>query len=92
MNGYSGVYGHHNGGYNSFDMMTGGYFMTVLLVGAIVLFLLLIFKNKKQQTKGSLLNNATETNMEAEEVVKLRYARGEISHDEFQSILKTIKA
>ena len=86
-NGYNGM----QQGFNSFDMMAGGSVMTVLVFGLIALALYLIFRNKNQQTSVSTLNTGNATVIEAEEVAKLRYARGEITHEEFQSILKTIK-
>jgi putative membrane protein len=89
-NGYNGYNGMQQG-FNSFDMMAGGSVMTVLVFGLIALALYLIFKNKNQQTSVSPLNKSNPTVIEAEEVAKLRYARGEITHEEFQSILKTIK-
>ncbi|WP_312098678.1 hypothetical protein [Niallia sp.] len=85
--GYNGI----PSGFNSFDMMLNGYFMTILmfiLIG-VVLFLLLL-RNRKQQTRVSSIKMNHTTVIKAEEVAKLRYARGEISHDEFQSILQTI--
>ncbi|GGM29385.1 hypothetical protein GCM10011351_14380 [Paraliobacillus quinghaiensis] len=86
-NGYNGM----QQGFNSFDMMAGGSVMTVLVFGLIALALYLIFRNKNQQTSVSTLNTGNATVIEAEEIAKLRYARGEITHEEFQSILKTIK-
>lgn len=86
-NGYNGM----QQGFNSFDMMAGGSVMTVLVFGLIALALYLIFRNKNQKTSVSTLNTGNATVIEAEEVAKLRYARGEITHEEFQSILKTIK-
>ncbi|WP_330948518.1 SHOCT domain-containing protein [Virgibacillus sp. MG-45] len=85
-NGYNGM----QQGFNSFDMMAGGSLMTMLVFVLIAFTLYLIFKNKKQQTSVSS-NMGNSTVIEAEEVAKLRYARGEITHEEFQSILKTIK-
>ena len=85
-NGYNGM----QQGFNSFDMMAGGSLMTMLIFGLIAFTLYLIFKNKKQQTSVSS-NMGNSPVIEAEEVAKLRYARGEITHEEFQAILKTIK-
>ena len=84
--GYNGM----QQGFNSFDMMAGGSLMTMLVFGLIAFTLYLIFKNKKQQNSVSS-NMGNSTVIEAEEVAKLRYARGEITHEEFQTILKTIK-
>lgn len=91
--GNGGFYG-YNGmpfGFNPFDMMYSGSLVTMIVFGLIALTLFLIFKNRKQQTSVSSFKKETATVIDAEEVAKLRYARGEISHDEFQSILQTIK-
>jgi len=88
-----GFYG-YNGmpfGFNSFDMMFNGSFMTILMFILIGVVLFLLLRNQKQQTRVSSIKMNNTTVIEAEEVAKLRYARGEISHDEFQSILQTIK-
>jgi putative membrane protein len=91
--GYMGRFG--NGmqrGFNSFDNMANGSpLMTVLIVALIVFTLFLVFKKKKQQTTVSALNTGNSTVTEAEEIAKLRYARGEITDEEFQTILKTLK-
>lgn len=94
--GYMGRFG--NGGYNdmqrgfnSFGEMANGSLMTVLIVALIVFALYLVFKKKNQQTTVSALNTGNSTVTEAEEIAKLRYARGEITDEEFQTILKTLK-
>jgi len=86
-NGYNGM----QQGFNLFDMMASSSLMTMLVFGLIAFAPYLIFKNKKQQTSVLSLNTENSTVTDAEEVAKLRYARGEITHEEFQSILKTIK-
>ncbi|WP_062356463.1 SHOCT domain-containing protein [Bacillus kwashiorkori] len=99
--GHMGPFGGSNGGFHgykgmpsgfsSFDMMFNGSFITLIVLALIGLVLYLLFRNKKQQTRVSSIKTNHTTVIEAEEVAKLRYARGEISHDEFQSILQTIK-
>ncbi|AWI14194.1 hypothetical protein CQJ30_09855 [Caldibacillus thermoamylovorans] len=99
--GHMGSFGGSNGGFycyngmpsgfNSFDMMFNGSFMTILMFILIGVVLFLLLRNQKQQTRVSSIKMNNTTVIEAEEVAKLRYARGEISHDEFQSILQTIK-
>lgn len=89
-----GFYGYNGmpSGFNSFDMMFNGSFMTLIVLALIGVVLFLLIRNRKQATSvsSSIKMNHT-TVIEAEEIAKLRYARGEISHDEFQSILQTIK-
>ncbi|RTR28172.1 hypothetical protein EKG37_17890 [Robertmurraya yapensis] len=88
-----GFYGYNGmpSGFNSFDMMFNGSFMTLIVFALIGVVLFLLLRNQKQQTRVSSIKMNNTTVIEAEEVAKLRYARGEISHDEFQSILQTIK-
>lgn len=74
--GYDGM----QRGFNSFNN-SAGLLMLLLVVALIVFVVYLIFKNKKQQISDN----------EAEEIVKMRYARGEITHEELQSILKTLR-
>ncbi len=91
--GNGGYYG-YNGmqqGFNSFDMMGGSSWMTVLVFGIIVFALYTIYKNKKPNTSVTSSIAGSTTVIGSEEVAKLRYARGEISHEEFKSILTTIK-
>jgi len=75
--GYDGM----QRGFNLFNNSANGPLMMVLVVALIVFVVYFIFKNKKQQTNGN----------EAEEIAKMRYARGEITYEEFQSILKTMR-
>ncbi|MFS1515459.1 hypothetical protein V1503_02915 [Bacillus sp. SCS-151] len=92
--GNGGFYGYNGmpSGFNNFDMMFNGSFMTIIVIGIITVGLILIFKNQKiHRTSASSYNKQGTTVIEAEEVAKLRYARGEITHDELQAILKTIK-
>jgi putative membrane protein len=79
-------------GFNSFNMMGGSNIMPMIGVGLILLMIYFIFKDKKKQGSALSLNKETFSVINAEEVAKLRYARGEISHEEFQSILEIIKA
>lgn len=87
-NGYSGM----QQGFNSFDRMGGSNLIPMLMVGLIALMVYFLFKDKKKQEPTLSLNKETSSVINAEEVAKLRYARGEISHEEFQYILKIIKA
>ncbi|SIN87832.1 putative membrane protein [Carnobacterium alterfunditum] len=92
--GYFGKGGYNSmqRGFNSFDKMANGSpLLTVLIVALIVVALYLVFKKKKQQTTVSALNTRNSTVTEAEEIAKSRYARGEITDEEFQTILKTLK-
>jgi len=94
--GYMGYFGNggYNGmqrGFNSFGEMGNGFLVTVLIVALIAFALYLVFKKKKQQTIVSAVNTGDPAVTEAEEIAKLRYARGEITDEEFQTILKTLK-
>lgn len=94
--GYMGYFGNdgYKGmqrGFNSFGEMGNGSLVTVLIVALIAFALYLIFKNKKQQTTVSALTTGNATVTKAEEIAKSRYARGEITHEEFQTMLKTLK-
>lgn len=94
--GHMGYFGNggYNGmqrGFNSFDSMANGSLVPVLIGALIAFALYLMFKKKKQQTSISALNTGDSTVTEAEEIAKSRYARGEITDGEFQTILKTLK-
>ncbi|MEQ6390255.1 hypothetical protein RZN22_13150 [Bacillaceae bacterium S4-13-58] len=92
--GNGGYYG-YNGmqqGFNSLDMTADNSLLTLLVLGLITFVIYLIFKNKNQQNLVSTSMKENTVVIDGKEVAKLRYARGEISHEEFQSILKTIKS
>ncbi|WP_182200963.1 hypothetical protein [Paraliobacillus salinarum] len=100
--GHMGSFGNNNGGFygynemhsasNWFDGMFTNSFMSFILLILILIVLYMIFKNRKQQTMVSPNQKKQTTVIEAEEAAKLRYARGEISLEEFQSIIQTIRA
>ncbi|PLR79762.1 hypothetical protein CVD25_23105 [Bacillus canaveralius] len=108
MNGHMGSFGSTYGGYgngignggfegypfglNNFGWMSGMNLSGLLLIALIAFSLYLFFINKNQYTRLSPMKTERLPSIEAEEVIKLRYARGEISFDEFQSILKMIKS
>lgn len=100
MNGaYSGFSGYSGGGYGgigSCDVGGGGFFdlSTLLFIGLAVFALYLFFKNRRQQPvkKESLFTTENSATIEATEIVRLRYARGDISFEEFQTILNHINS
>lgn len=85
--GYNGM----QSGFNRFDGMFTSSFMAFVLFVLIFIILYMIFKNRKQQTITSPNKQHQTTVIKADEAAKLRYARGEITQEEFQSILHRIK-
>lgn len=74
-------------GYSQFGMMPYFNFSTLIFLGLIAVGAYLLFKNRAaiNQKPGNIQA------IEAEEMAKLRYARGEITFEEFQQILRTIQ-
>jgi len=94
MGGYGPGYGPGNGffgpGYgNGFGF--GGFteMLLVILIGVVVY--MLIKRNQRPGTSTGNVNVTAETNNEALEIAKLRYVKGEITFDEYQKIITTIK-
>lgn len=96
MNGMmNGPYGTYNSAING--LCNGGlfglHFSTLLFGGLVILVLFLFLKNKKHSSKKEpVFINGKSSTLEAEEIVRLRYARGDISFEEFQTILKNIQS
>jgi putative membrane protein len=93
----NGAYGAaYNGGFGNFAGCGGGVFglhlSTLLFVGLAILAFYLFFKNKKQPRKKDPIFISETSSIDASEIVRLRYARGEISLEEFQNILKNIQS
>ena len=84
-NGYDGV----QQGFNTINTMLGSDLRQMLVVGLVMLLIYIIFKNRKRQ--GPEVTEETSSVTSAKEAAKLRYACGEISYEEFQSILKVIE-
>jgi putative membrane protein len=81
--GYSGP-----SGLTQFGMMP--YFNSSTLIFIVLIAIGVYFLMKNQSL--SKANSGNIQSIEAEEMAKLRYARGEITLEEFQQILKTIKS
>lgn len=93
----NGAYGAaYSGGPSGFAGCGGGLFglpfFTLLLAGLVILVIYLFLKNKKPPGKKDPIFVSEKPNIDAAEIVRLRYARGEISLEEFQTILKNIRA
>ena len=97
MNGHmsSLVNGYGNGGINGipagmsqFGQIPYFSFSSLVFLALIAFGLFLLFKRRNTAN----LENRKSPVIEAVELVKLRYARGEITFDEFQSIVKTIQS
>lgn len=94
MNGVvNGVTGGGNQiGMGNFGWFQGFSFPMLIVIGIAILAFILIFKNKKQPAKKQpIFSNETSPALSAAEVIRLRYARGEITFDEYQSILKNVQ-
>lgn len=84
--------GGYAGAVNNFGWFQGVNLTMVLLIGIAIFVLFLLFKNKKQPAnKEVIFPTEKSPALDAAEVVRLRYARGEISFEEFQTILKNIQ-
>lgn len=84
-----GRYGGLQQEFHSLNTMFGNNLKQVIIVGLIVLVIYLFFKRQKRQ--GSEQTKETSAVTTAKEAAKLRYACGEITYEEFQSILKAIE-
>jgi putative membrane protein len=87
---YSDCFGlmSHGRGYRGPGMMHfgfGGIFMWVLLVVIIGLVVYLIVRNQKKVSSGAHHESVTPL-----DIVKKRYARGEISKEEFEQLKKDL--
>lgn len=91
----NGAYGAYNSGINGLcgSGMFGLSFSALLFAGLAFLALYLLFKNKRQPPKKEpIFINEKSSTVDAAEIIRLRYARGEISFEEFQTLLKNIQA
>lgn len=90
------AFGAYNGGLGGYAGCGNGFFgfdlSTFLLAGLVILAFYLIFRSKKQPPKKDPIFRSEKPSMDATEIVRLRYARGEISFEEFQTILKNIQS
>ena len=88
----NGAYGAaYNGGAAGFAGCGGG-LSTLLLAGLVIFIVYLFLKNKKPPVKKEPVFISEKPSIDATEIVRLRYARGEISFEEFQTILKNIQS
>lgn len=92
MNGANGICnGAVNGLYSG--GMFGFPFSALIFAGLVILVVYLLFRNKKQASNKELIfKNEKSLPVDATEIVRLRYARGEISLEEFQTIIKNIQS
>ncbi|KIY23039.1 MULTISPECIES: SHOCT domain-containing protein [Mesobacillus] len=93
MNGHMGSFINGNGygapsGFSQFGMMPYFNSSTFIFLVLIAIGVYFLMKNKFLPKA----NSRKIQTIEAEEIAKLRYARGEITLEEFQRILKTIKS
>jgi putative membrane protein len=96
MNGMmNGPFGANNSAINGFcnSGVFGMPLSTLLLAGLVILVVYLFLKTKNQPSKKEpIFINDKASILDAAEIVRLRYARGEISFEEFQTILKNIQS
>lgn len=89
MNGY----GIHSGDWSECAGGFGIDLSTLVLIGLALFAIYIFFKNKQQTAKKPpIVVKYQPSLLEPEEVVRLRYARGEISFEGFQEILKNIQS
>ena len=84
-NGYHGM----QQGFNAFNTMLGSNLKQMMVVGLIVLVLYIFLKDQKRLKPEQ--NKEASSITTAKEAAKLRYACGEITYEEFQSILEVIE-
>lgn len=92
MNGAYGAYSGGLAGCGAAGGIFGFHFSTLLLAGLGIFALYVIFKKRKHAQKKEPIFISEKPSIDAAEIVRLRYARGEISFDEFQNILKNIQS
>lgn len=94
----NGAYGAYNAGIGGAAGCGGSgvfglHLSTLLFVGIAVFAVYLFFKNRnKPVRKDPQFAAGHSTVIDAAEIARLRYARGDISFDEFQTILKSIQS
>jgi putative membrane protein len=75
-----GGYGNMDGGWHMMPYGYGGFFMWILLIGAIILIVFLVTRPSKDKS------NEPKPNESALDILKKRYARGEITKEEFEQM------
>ena len=86
MFGRMGGYGNGFGFGHGYGFMGGFSQLLFLLLIGLVIYLIV----KKSSITSTKTLFKTSSNIEAKEIVKLRYARGEISFDEYQKIMNSL--
>ncbi len=86
--GFTGLYQPHHG-FMGGGMMTMGFVGMLLFWGLVILLLVSVFKDSPStyQQTGAHYNHGDFP----EDIVEKRYAKGEISREEYREILNTIK-
>ena len=92
MNGAYGASSSGLAGCGAAGGLFGFHLPTLLIVGLVIFAFYLLLKKKKQPPKKEPIFISEKPSIDAAEIVRLRYARGEISFEEFQTILKNIQA
>ncbi len=75
------MYGFGNGCWTGLGSLGGGSMMFILIVAVAVAAVFFVVKNAKKGEPGN----------DAESIVKERFARGEISADEYRDMMKRIR-
>ncbi|MFG6116886.1 hypothetical protein ACGTN9_17170 [Halobacillus sp. MO56] len=91
--GFGNFGGMSPNGFGNAGWMAGPDLTWILLFGLLAFAAYAVFK-KKQTEKGADKKEPElfHSDSEAEELVKLRYARGEITNEQYQSIIATIRS
>lgn len=95
--GSFGGYGNFGGmqpyGFGSPGWMAGPDLTWILLLGLIAFAAFVFFKKNHGSTSQNVKTDQPfQSDSQAEELVKIRYARGEISLEEFQTIMNTLRS
>lgn len=86
------AYGAYSNGFNGCEVF-GFPLPMLLIIGLAVFGIYLLRRNNKQHTKKDpIFMSDKSPTVDAAEIVRLRYARGEISFEEFQTLLKHIQS
>ncbi len=87
--------GYSSGNYGTFGMMGVGYYgmgLVMPIIGVIALvFVLLFIYYLVESAAQPLGGNPANVNVTPEEVVKLRFARGEITQDEYSRLIENLR-
>lgn len=84
------MHGDWFGPYGWLGMILYGLFWLALILGIIWLVVWAIRRSSSGNWNSSTMNDRTATGSSAKDIAQMRYARGEISREEYQQLLEDL--